>query len=344
MKKSQNNSFTTGTCAAAAAKAACYRLNYGKWLKSVSTTTPSGIKATLSVQNRLSRNGIARCSTTKPPNNDPDITAGIKIFATADITNNKTIEIIGGEGVGIITKPGLSIPVGNHAINPIPTQMIRSEIEKIFPSKHGIRITISIPEGEKLAKKTFNPRLGIKGGLSILGTTGIVKSMSDTAIKVSIVSQIDIAKALGFNHLALVPGSIGKNGAINLGFKDDSIVICSNFIGYILKQCAKKKIEEVSVVSHLGKLLKLLDGKFNTHHKSAKLNFSLLAAFLSKKEIKNLNTAEQATQLLLKKNKNYLSEIAKQINEKIACYTKHKLKVNTHIIDMKSRIVGSYAK
>ncbi|KKL06468.1 hypothetical protein LCGC14_2595720, partial [marine sediment metagenome] len=274
----------------------------------------------------------------KPDNDDPDITKGIKIYAKASKADG--LEIEGGKGIGKVTKPGLAVKIGQSAINPAPLRLIKSEVKRVLPKQSGAKITISAPDGTKLAKKTFNERLGIVGGISILGTTGIVTPMSVDAFKISLASQIDIAVARGIEHLALTPGNIGYQAARKKGFKKDAIIICSNFFDFMLKKCKEKRIKEVTLVGHLGKLLKLSDGNFNTHSKVSPLNLNSLSIYLGDKQTKKLNSAEEAISLLLAHDKQSLDKIAASISKITSDYLNNNVRVNTCLTNLKSEIVG----
>ncbi len=348
-------SVTTGVCAAAAAKAAAIALYQDKKIETVEVTLPTGKNASLPTKIVRQEADLAKSCVQKPANDDPDITQNIRIFAEAQklvqgsgfrVQGKERIKIEAGEGIGMATKPGLAIAVREPAINPTPLKMIKDEVTKVLPKNNSVKITISAPEGKKLADKTFNARLGIVGGISILGTTGLVKPMSVNAYKVTISQQIDMAKAAGHNHLIITPGNIGQKAALRRGFDPESIIVCSNFIGFALKESALKNIKEITLVGHLGKLLKILDGHFDTHSQKAPLNLELLAPFLSAEKISKLNSAEEAIKLLTKKQ---LNEIAELINQRVVEYTSKSIvhgqwsmeKTNTSIINLKSEIVGS---
>ena len=207
----------------------------------------------------------------KNPYNDPDVTVDLAIVATVELLDkhdeNENVIITGGEGVGKITKPGLQIPVGGYAINPVPRKMIKRNLEDRIPKDKIAKVTISIPEGEKIAKKTMNPKLGIVGGISILGTTGIARSMSSEAYKNSIVTQIDVAVASGIKNLIFVPGNIGEKLALeNLNVGKEQIVQTGNYVGFMFEEASKRGITEFTFFGHIGKLIKVAGGVFNTKH------------------------------------------------------------------------------
>ena len=207
----------------------------------------------------------------KNPYNDPDVTVDLAIVSTVELIDgtdeDANVVIAGGEGVGKITKPGLQIPVGEYAINPVPRRMIVKNISDKIPEGKIAKVTISIPEGEKIAKKTMNPKLGIVGGISVLGTTGIARSMSSDAYKNSIVTQLDVALASGIEELVFVPGNIGEKLALErLDISKEQIVQTGNFVGFMFEEAEKRGIKEFIFFGHMGKLIKVAGGIFDTKH------------------------------------------------------------------------------
>ena len=207
----------------------------------------------------------------KNPYNDPDVTVDLAIVSTVELFDKTDEEsnviITGGEGVGKITKPGLQIPVGDYAINPVPRSMIVKNLSDKIPEGKVAKVTISIPEGEKIAKKTMNPKLGIVGGISILGTTGIARSMSSDAYKNSIVTQLDVALASNIENLVFVPGNIGEKLALEkLDVTKEQIVQTGNFVGFMFEEAEKRGITEFTFFGHIGKLIKVAGGIFDTKH------------------------------------------------------------------------------
>ena len=206
----------------------------------------------------------------KNPYNDPDVTVDLAIVSTVelfDVSDETKVIITGGEGVGIITKPGLQIPVGEYAINPGPRKMILKNLEDKVPDGKMVKVTISIPEGKAIAKKTMNPKLGIVGGISVLGTTGIARSMSSDAYKNSIITQLDVALASNIDDLVFVPGNIGEKLALkNLDITKEQIVQTGNFVGFMFEEAEKRGIKEFTFFGHMGKLIKVAGGIFDTKH------------------------------------------------------------------------------
>jgi len=260
--------YTTGVCAAAAAKAATEMLLGSKPVDKVSLTIPGGETPAFEVQRVCFNENTASCAIQKNSGDDPDITDGVYVYASVTRTTSG-IEIDGGEGIGRITKPGLDQPVGNAAINSVPRSMITTESSYIcqkYGYTGGISIIISIPGGEELAARTFNPRLGITGGLSILGTSGIVEPMSNTALIGAIRTELQVLAAAGESKLILTIGNFGERFAKEiLNLPLDNQIKCSNFIGDTLSAAMELGFTEVLLIGHIGKLVKLGLGITNTH-------------------------------------------------------------------------------
>lgn len=276
--------FTTGTCAAAASLAATRMLLTQKIVPYVTVTTPKGIKVFLEIKNQSFSKESATCSVQKFSGTDPDITNGIQVFAKVSrIDRDKKeegepkIKITGGKGVGKVTLPGLDQKVGQVAINSVPRKMIlegvRREIENFYSPEKGSRlenleIEISVPGGEEIAKQTFNPKLGIVGGISILGTSGIVEPMSEQALLDTIQVEINVRKAQGFEVLALVPGNYGADFLkAEFDLSVETAVHCSNFVYDSVMMAKNSGFKKILFCGHLGKLVKVAGGIKNTHSK-----------------------------------------------------------------------------
>lgn len=260
--------YTTGSCAAAAAKAAAHMLLSGTIITSVSLKTPNGSVLNLDVlESRLNESG-ASCAIKKDSGDDPDITNGILVYAQVEKTN-KGISINGGNGVGRVTLPGLDQPVGEAAINSTPRRMITEALMSVcslFNYPAGLSVTISIPGGEALARRTFNPRMGIEGGLSIIGTTGIVEPMSNRAIVDTIRLELSQLAASGESSVLLTPGNYGETFLRQrLMLSTVRPMLCSNFIGDTIDAAVEMGFSRILLVGHIGKLVKLGIGITNTH-------------------------------------------------------------------------------
>lgn len=274
--------YTTGSCAAAAAKAAAWMLLTGRRKETITLDTPKGIRLELAVREITMRADSVSCAIEKDSGDDPDVTKGTLIFASVRRTDEPGVHIDGGEGVGRVTKRGLDQPVGNAAINSVPRQMIRENVEEVMAltdSSGGLDVVISAPEGETLAKKTFNPRLGIVGGISILGTTGIVEPMSEAALVETIRVELRQRRAMGKEYALLTPGNYGSDFIRqNLDVDLNTAVQVSNFLGDALDICRALGFRGALLVGHVGKLVKTAGGMMNTHSKYGDCRMEILAA------------------------------------------------------------------
>jgi cobalt-precorrin-5B (C1)-methyltransferase len=272
--------YTTGTCATAAAKACAYMLLSRKIVDTVRLRVPKGVDVTVELHDISLTESYARCSVVKDGGDDIDATHGMKIFSRVELTDSG-IDIDGGEGIGRVTKNGLDQPVGNAAINSTPRRMITNELQSVasdFGYKGGFSVKVYAPEGEKVAVKTFNPNLGILGGISILGTSGIVEPMSESALIATIVKDMDVRKAEGRKTLLVVPGNYGKDFVEGMpGIDGEQAVKCSNFVGDMLDHACEIGTDIV-LVGNLGKLVKLAGGIMNTHSRNADCRMEILAA------------------------------------------------------------------
>lgn len=279
--------FTTGSCAAAAAKAATYMLLSGREKEQIEIDTPKGIPYRTKLEEIRRGTGEVSCGVRKDGGDDPDITTGSLVCARVRSVHDEAdatleISIEGGAGVGRVTKPGLDQPVGNAAINRVPREMIEKEVRQVcelFDHRGKVSVEIFVPEGEALADKTFNPRLGIEGGISILGTTGIVEPMSRQALLDTIRVELNMKRAQGRRTAFIAPGNYGLAFMRTAyGYDLDRSVKCSNFIGDTLDIAAELGFEKVLLTGHIGKLVKLAGGIMNTHSKEADCRMEILAA------------------------------------------------------------------
>lgn len=323
--------FTTGSCAAAATKAATFMLLFGGETKEVSILTPKGIPLRLSVVDITKEANWVSCAIKKDSGDDPDVTNGILIYAKVEKAE-KGILIDGGRGVGRVTKKGLEQPVGAAAINHVPRERIARGAEEVCQElgyTGGLRITISVPRGEELAGKTFNPRLGIQGGISILGTSGIVEPMSEQAIVDSIAVEMKMKVANGAEYLILTPGNYGQRFIKDtMGIDLEKAVKVSNFVGDSLDIALDLQLRGILLVGHIGKFIKLAGGIMQTHSKNADCRLELLGihAALSGAERETLQdvmesvTTEQA--LVVLKEKDLLEKTMQSVMDKIEYYIK----------------------
>ena len=274
--------YTTGSCAAGAAKAAAKMLLTGRPVPYVELMTPKGIGLNLEVLDIRISGEAASCAVRKDAGDDPDVTDGLKVYAEVCKTEDTGIHIDGGKGVGRVTREGLEQPVGNAAINAVPRTMIREGVKEICRSlgyEGGISVMISVPGGEELAKKTFNPRLGIEGGISILGTSGIVEPMSEAALVETIRTEIRMQQALGHRYLILAPGNYGLDFLKEYDPKLlKRCVKYSNFLGEAIDAAVEYGFLGILLVGHIGKLVKLAGGIMNTHSRNADARMEILTA------------------------------------------------------------------
>lgn len=324
--------FTTGSCAAAAAKAAAYMLLTGKTKTEITIETPKGIPYLAGILDIARREDMVSCGVEKDGGDDPDVTTGARICAKVSFAENKNaaeiwedglqweesrqeILIDGGRGVGRVTKPGLDQPVGNAAINHVPREMIRREVLevcRVADYRGSLKVEIFVPEGERLAAQTFNPRLGIVGGISILGTSGIVEPMSSQAILDTIRLELNQRRAQGFHYAAITPGNYGQEFMKRAyGYDLDRSVKCSNFIGDTIDMAVELGFSKVLLTGHIGKLIKVAGGIMNTHSREADSRMELLTAFAIKegaepeqcRRIMDCVTTEEAVAVLAENGK-----------------------------------------
>lgn len=264
--------YTTGSCAASAAKAAAEMLITGEKATCVSLDTPKGIRLNLDVFEPLVEENYAECAIKKDSGDDPDITNGILVFVRVSYIPCG-VEITGGKGIGVVTKAGLDQPVGEFAINSVPRKMIADAVKEIaekYDYHGGFRVEISVPNGEEIAKKTYNPRMGIEGGISIIGTSGIVEPMSNSALIDTIRVESKMRRAEGYRNLLLTLGNYSESFVQNtMPFALEKSVKCSNFIGEAIDIALETGFERVLIIGHIGKLVKLGAGIMNTHSAQA---------------------------------------------------------------------------
>lgn len=348
--------YTTGVCAAAAAKAATSLLLGSERDQTVKVTLPSGKGLTLGLASKYRENDRATAGVFKDAGSDPDATHGMEILATAEFSGD-TLEICGGRGVGTVTRPGLGIPVGQAAINPVPRAMIAAAVESALEergtgrtcSRVGIKVTIWAPEGEERAKRTMNARLGIIDGISIIGTTGVVRPMSAKAFKGALRPQLRVARAAGYRVCALTPGNKGEKVARErLGFPRLAAVQMSNFPAFALKIWAEVGGSAAVLIGHVGKLAKVAQGSPNTHSQASPLRLDLLAVIAEEQvspvlaeQVRRCHTAEHAAQVLASKGFGYvIDELAEKASHQAWLWVKGRLSVGTVMTGGRGQIVG----
>ena len=330
--------YTTGSCAAAAAKAATHMLVSGEVVGEVSLVTPAGIRLYLEVEDIVKENNYVSCAIRKDSGDDPDVTNGILLyarvtFAQDDVVKSKVI-LEAGEGIGRVTQKGLEQSIGDPAINLVPRRMIREAVEEELQKAgidRGVRVMIWVPDGAEIAKKTFNPKLGIEGGISILGTTGIVEPMSEKALTDTIFVEMKVRRENGMDYCYVVPGNYGSDFLHDtLGYQEDAAVKCSNYVGEVIDDAVRLQMKGILLVGHIGKFIKLAAGIMNTHSRQADGRMEILAAHAamaggSRELIRQLMeciTTTAALELLEKEG--ILKEVMSTVMIKIEEHLKHR--------------------
>ena len=359
--KKYRRGYTTGSCAAAAAKASTYMLFNKDKIEYINIDTPKGISLTLRVENIELEESYAICSIQKDGGDDIDATHTMDIFAKAELVDKEDEELIvtGGLGIGVVTKKGLSVEVGKHAINPVPMKMIRNEVKnvliesKISLNKKSLKITIFAPAGEEVAKKTFNPRLGIVGGISILGTTGIVEPMSEEGWKNSLSIELAMKREQGMDKIILVPGNHGEQFIKeHLGIDINNCVRMSNFVGYMLNEAKRLGYKKILMAGHIGKFIKISAGIFNTHSKVCDArneimiaNLALMGAdldFLNK--INECVTSEGAVEIIdQSKYTEIYNILCNKCRDRVKEYLNEDIELEVYMFRMDKSILGKSA-
>lgn len=346
--ESDDYGITTGSAATAAALAALLSLK--KEVYSVNIKTPLG-NLDISVKNSFKLNDYSgKATVVKMPYHDPDVTINMEVQAEIRLLEEPNIIIRGGEGVGRVTKPGLQLPVGKMAINPVPLEMIRSNLESELPKGKGVDVLITVPMGREIAKRTMNPRLGIVDGISILGTTGIARSMNSKSFQKAKKCQLDVALAEGYDELVFVPGNIGEKIARKLlDVDDDQIIQMGNLVGYMLEQAKKNDISQLIILGHAGKLVKVAGGIFQTEHRLADGRREIITTHTGlvggekvlMERVFNSNTTEDMIKILEKENMReaVFNSIAQAINER--CQGRFHINPKVIIVNMDGKILNS---
>ncbi|SDG95927.1 cobalt-precorrin-5B (C(1))-methyltransferase CbiD [Marvinbryantia formatexigens] len=326
--------YTTGTCAAAAAKAAALMLFLKKDIPEVELVVPEGTRLHLAVEEICRRPEEVSCAVRKDGGDDPDVTHGLLIFARVKKTETDGVQITGGRGVGTVTKKGLWQPVGEAAINRVPREMITRALEEVCEELEQpcrLAVEISAPGGEEIALRTFNPRLGITGGISILGTSGIVVPMSEEALVASIRLEMEMKRAAGRDYLLITPGNYGED-FLREGMQIDTAdsMKCSNYVGETLDMAVELGVRGILFVAHIGKFIKVSGGIMNTHSRAADCRAELMAAQALRAgadagtamRILDTITTEEALDIL--EEKNLTEKTMKEILPRIRYYMQHR--------------------
>ena len=326
--------YTTGTCAAAASEAAARMLLSGEEIRDISFMTPKGILLNLEILHIEKGEDFVSCAVRKDAGDDPDMTDGLEIFSRVKKTGESKIVLDGGPGVGRVTKKGLEQPVGSAAINKVPRSMILKAAEDIcseYDHEGGLEIIISVPNGEEAAKKTFNPRLGIQGGISILGTSGIVEPMSESALIKTIEVEMRQRVENGSRFLLVTPGNYGSAYLKeHMDLPLEGAMKCSNYVGETIDMAVSMGVEGILFVSHIGKFVKVAAGIMNTHSRCADARAEVLAANAMRAGISAetaldiLNTVTTDEALVLIQREGKLKETMKEVTDRISYYLHHR--------------------
>jgi cobalt-precorrin-5B (C1)-methyltransferase len=361
-RKSLRTGYTTGTCAAAATKAALSTLISSEKILKVNVSLPKDKKMSIDIAwTKQNEDKSVTAAVIKDGGDDPDVTNGAEVCSTVSLleSTNKIV-IDGGIGVGRVTKPGLGLEIGKAAINPTPLKMIQSAVEEILSQQDkksiGVSVIISVPKGQEIAKKTDNPRLGILGGISILGTTGIVIPYSTASFAASIRQSIDVSKAMGSDTVILTTGGRSEDYARAIygsSIADHAYIQIGDFIGYGIKQCATKEIKKAYVVGFIGKLTKMAMGIKQTHVKGSHVDMNFLSDLAGEcganselvMQIKGANTARHVSELIDKSGLNsFYDNLCKAVHIHLTKHSQSQLKIKIILLDFDGKIIGNYPK
>ncbi|WP_338942260.1 cobalt-precorrin-5B (C(1))-methyltransferase CbiD [Fusobacterium nucleatum] len=357
-EKKLKNGYTTGTCATAAVKVALEALIYGKKANEVDITTLNYTNLKIPVQKLRVRNNFASCAIQKYAGDDPDVTNGISICAKVKLVKElpkidrgayyANCVIIGGRGVGLVSKKGLQIAVGKSAINPGPQKMITSVVNEILDgSDEKVIITIYVPEGRAKALKTYNPKMGVIGGISVLGTTGIVKAMSEDALKKSMFAELKVMREdKNRDWVIFAFGNYGERHCQKIGLDTEQLIIISNFVGFMIEAAVKLEFKKIIMLGHIAKAIKVAGGIFNTHSRVADGRMETMAscAFLVDekpeiiRKILASNTIEEACDYI--ENKEIYHLIANRVAFKMQEYARADIEVSAAIFSFKGETIG----
>ena len=359
-KRSLRTGYTTGTCAAAATKAALSALVSGNKLPKVNVSLPKDKHIVIDIAwIKFVNEKSVTASVIKDGGDDPDVTNGAEIWSTVSLleSSNK-IMIDGGIGVGRVTKPGLGLEIGKAAINPTPLKMINQAIEEILEkqqkNRYGLSILISVPKGEEIAKRTDNPRLGIIGGISILGTTGIVIPYSTASFAASIRQSIDVSIAMGSDSVILTTGGRSEDFARSIfgnSVADHAYIQIGDFIGFSIKQCAIKKIKKAYVIGFIGKLTKMAMGVKQTHVKGSNVDMNFLATLANRcganndlvKKIKLANTARHVGELIDQSGLSMFYDVlCEEVYNHLSKDSPSDLQIKIILLDFTGKVIGNF--
>jgi cobalt-precorrin-5B (C1)-methyltransferase len=338
--------YTKGACAAAAAKAAVRILmDDAEPSDCAEITLPGAKRCVLPVSYARRRDGGGEAGVIKDAGDDPDITDGALVTVFVEWADKDDVAFVAGEGVGTVTKKGLSIAPGEPAINPGPRKIIRGAVREL--TDRPVRVTISIPGGEEMALKTYNPRLGVVGGLSILGTTGRVRPFSCAALRCSLVCELNVASAAGINAPVLVPGHIGEGSVQrHLDLPLEQVIEVGNEWGFVLERLGRYPFRRALIWGHPGKLAKLADRQWDTHSSRSGPAVKIVGHFASKLHL-DCDKSHPTTEALFSElDKEGRSGLAEELGAAIACAAGEKVQTDIRfsvvLVDMKGDVLGKY--
>jgi cobalt-precorrin-5B (C1)-methyltransferase len=348
--------FTTGTCATAGSMAAVLAITNQKKIDSVDVILPKKKTIQIKIADCQFTKNSAKCLVIKDGGDDPDVTHGAEIWTEVSLTDKPNkIEIDGGKGVGRVTKPGLGLDIDSAAINPTPKKMIIENISRVAQDlleKNGLSIIISVPKGKELASKTDNPRLGILGGISILGTSGIVIPYSTASFAAAIRQSLDVTVAMGNDTVVLTTGGRSEDFSRNIiKLPDHCFVQMGDFSGYTVQQCAKKKIKKAYVAGFIGKLTKMAMGVKQTHVKGSKVDMEFLSNLAQKcnankkivAEIKKANTARHVYEIITKEKLTcFFDMVCEEVYKQLRSHSEKKFEMDVIMFDFDGKIIGRY--
>ena len=346
--------FTTGSCATASSKACVLSIINQKKIEQTDIILPKRSKLDIQINSCEFTENSATCSVIKDGGDDPDVTHGAEIFVYVELTNNiGKIEIDGGEGVGRVTKPGLGLEIGSAAINPTPKKMILenvTEISKEILEKNGIMIKVSVPNGKELGPKTDNPRIGIMGGISILGTSGIVIPYSTASFAAAIRQQIAVVSSMNDDNVVLTTGGRSEDFArAIIELPDHSFIQMGDFSGYTIKQCAKQGLKKAYVAGFIGKLAKMAAGVKQTHVKGGKVDMKFLSELAKRCDAKSdtiskilgANTARNVQEIIMEdKVDGFFDEVTKEACNQMRQHSEEKIPVEVILFDFDGKVLS----
>ena len=353
-KEKLRTGYTTGTSATAAAKAALLSIINQTKIENIDVKLPKGSFIKIPIHLCQFDENRSKCSVIKDGGDDPDVTHGAEIVVELSFTDKiNEIEIDGGEGVGIVTKPGLGLELNKAAINPVPKKMINENLKEIIDKyllKKGIKVIISVPKGKELGPKTDNPRIGILNGISILGTSGIVIPFSTASYAASIRQNLDVAIAMGNDTVVLTTGGRSEDFAKKIvDLPEHCFVQMGDFSGYTIQQCARKEIKKAYVVGFIGKLAKMAAGVKQTHVKGSKVDMNFLAELARKcnaneriiESIKTANTARHVSEIIIENNVNgFFEEICNETYKHMRKHSEEKVPLDVILFDFDGNILA----